>query len=109
MSNTATTLLSGIKEVDDPRHMDTHEAIRIATEDKNAYRHWADVNIVTPSTANSEFTVSVSGFNRTPIGYEVIKQDKAVNVYNGSTTWAKDTLYLKASVATASITVRVIG
>jgi len=109
MSNTATTILSGIKDVDDSRHMDLHETLRIATEEKNAFRHWADIRMTTPSTANTEFGVEITGFNRTPTGYVVIRKDKAADIYDGTTAWAENTLYLKCSVASATVTIRVIG
>jgi len=91
------------------RFLDILEEHRQGLEEFNAFRHWEDVVVTTPSGVDTEFTVTCLKLNRTPIGYFIVKKDKAVDVYIGASTWIKNKLYLKASVATAIITVRVIG
>lgn len=92
-----------------PRLQDILEQHRAKLEEGNAFAYFERVSVTTPSTINTEFTVTCSGLNRTPTYYMVIKKDKAVDVYTGSTAWAKNKLYLKATVASAAITILVTG
>lgn len=53
-------------------------------------------------SANTEDTIAHT-LGSTPIGYIVLKQDKASNVYEGGTAWTSTNIYLKqtgTSVAT---------
>lgn len=102
-------ILTGVKEVDDPRHLDIHEGLRNKLEHGNAFEYWEKVTVTTPSSANTEFTVTCTSLNRIPSAYFVIKKDKAVDVYTSTTTWTKNNLYLKATVGTAVITILVVG
>jgi hypothetical protein len=61
------------------------------------------MDILTPSPANTEFEVP-HGLLRKPIGYWVVRRDKAVTVYDSSTgSWTDKFLYLKADQASATI------
>ena len=53
--------------------------------------------------ANTEFTVSHS-LGAVPIGYLVIKIDKAGVVYDSGTTWTSTDIYLKCSASNANVT-----
>jgi len=64
------------------------------------------VEVTTPSSADTEFLVEAESFDRTPGGYQIAKKDRAVDVYTGDTAWSTNKLYLKATVASAVITVR---
>lgn len=103
------TSLSGVKDVDDPRVLDFLEALRRKLEEGNAFEYWEKVTVTTPSVSNTEFTVTCVSLNRTPQHYIVLNKNKAVDVYTGTTAWSKNKLYLKATVATATITLLVVG
>lgn len=63
----------------------------------------ANVNVVTPTVANTEFPV-LHRLGRKPTGYFVVRQDKAVRVYDSSVgSWTERLMYLKADVATATL------
>lgn len=40
-----------------------------------------------------------------PIGYIVVKQDKAASLYLGSTTWTNSNVYFKCNVASVAFTI----
>ena len=64
------------------------------------------IDVYTPG-ADTEFAVP-HGLGRKPIGYDVVRQDKACNVYDSSGgSWGFDTLYLKCDTANATIKLRV--
>ena len=100
-------LLAQTKEVNAPIHLDIHEEIRRGLEENNAFEYWEDVQLVTPATPGEEFAVKASFLNKTPNGYLVIKKSAAVDVYDGDTISARNLIYLKASIASVTITVRV--
>jgi hypothetical protein len=56
------------------------------------------------ASANTEDTVA-HGLGSVPIGYIVIKQDKASNVYEGGTAWTSSSIYLKQSGTSVATTV----
>lgn len=57
----------------------------------------------TPGTADTEFVI-VHGLQRVPIGYNVVRKDKACDVYDSSIgSWTSSLMYLKCSVATATV------
>ena len=64
------------------------------------------IDVYTP-LADVEFAVP-HGLGRKPMGYDVVRQDKACNVYDSSGgSWGDDTLFLKCDVANATIKLRV--
>jgi hypothetical protein len=64
------------------------------------------IDVYTPG-ADAEFAVP-HGLGRKPIGYDVVRQDKACNVYDSSGgSWGFDTLFLKCDVANCTIKLRV--
>ena len=64
------------------------------------------IDVYTPG-ADTEFAVP-HGLGRKPIGYDVVRQDKACNVYDSSGgSWGEDTLFLKCDAANATIKLRV--
>lgn len=56
--------------------------------------------------ANTEDAVPHK-LGRVPVGYIVVKQDKAGIVYDGGTSWTTANLYLKTSVASVAWTLMV--
>ena len=65
------------------------------------------VDVLTPSVADTEFAVP-HGLGRLAAGYDVVRRDKAVTVYDSNFgSWNTSLVLLKASVASASIKVRV--
>ena len=65
------------------------------------------IDVFTPSVADTEFTVP-HGLGRKPIGYEVVRRDKAAIVYDSSGgSWSDSTLYLKCNTASTTIKLRV--
>lgn len=65
------------------------------------------IDVLAPSAPNTEFPV-VHGLSRVPIGYDVVRKDRAVDVYDSSAgSWTDKLFFLKASVADASIKLRV--
>jgi hypothetical protein len=67
----------------------------------------ANKTATTPATPGEEFTVA-HGLKRVPIGWFVISKDKACDIYLGSTSATAENLYLKCSVASASVRLLVI-
>jgi len=62
------------------------------------------ISFTSSATVDAENTIS-HHLGRTPIGYDVEKRDKAGVVYNGTTAWTKDKIYLKVNVASVQITI----
>ena len=63
--------------------------------------------VTTPGTANTDFSIS-HNLGRVPVGYLVVTRDIAVTIYNGSGgigSWTTSTITLRASLASANITV----
>jgi hypothetical protein len=57
----------------------------------------------TPAIADTEFTV-IHGLKRVPIGYIVVRKDRACDVYDSSIgSWTGSLMYLKCNVAAASV------
>lgn len=54
-------------------------------------------------SANTEDTIPHT-IGSVPVGYIVLKQDKASNVYLGTTTWTSSSIYLKQSGTTVATT-----
>ena len=80
-----------------------HDAIN-----SNPYVEYEDITIQTPSGINTEFAVTLKNLDRKPVKFELVWKDKACDVYASSTTkWSKNLLYLKATVSSAIIVVRV--
>jgi len=109
MAHQNINLLTEVRAVNDPRNLDVLSEFNRQLFTENAFQYWMDVRVTTHATANTEFRVVADGLGRTPTGYLIIKKDKAVDVYTGATSWTTDKLYLKATVSSAIITVRVIG
>lgn len=64
------------------------------------------VDVICPPVANTEFAVP-HGLNRLPNGVVVIRKDRAVDVYDSSSgSWDETIIYLKATVASAQIRLR---
>jgi hypothetical protein len=63
------------------------------------------IDVYTPG-ADVEFAVP-HGLERKPIGYDVVRQDKACNVYDSSGgSWGYDIMYLKCDTANVTIKLR---
>lgn len=104
-----TSILSHIEKVNDPRHLDIHEQLRRKLEEGSIAEYWEIVDVTTPSSANTEFLVDCTPLNRTPSYYFIMKKDRAVDVYTGTTEWSKNKMYLKATVANAVIKLAVVA
>jgi hypothetical protein len=64
---------------------------------------WPVVGVITPGAINTEFAVT-HGLGRIPVGFHVVNKNKSVDIYQSTTPWTKTTIYLKASVITATVT-----
>lgn len=102
-------VLKGFDEANLVKLVDILREMREGLEEGNAFEYWEKIEVTTDPVANTEFLVKLSNLNRTPSFYIMIKKDKAVDVYTGTTAWSKDKLYLKATVASATITLLVVG
>lgn len=106
-----TELLSGVKNVNDTRHLDIHEQLRRRLEEGNIAEYWKIVDVTTPSSANTEFMVDCTPLNRTPVYYWILDKDRGVDVYRdeNATPSSKNKLYVKATVANAVIKLAVVA
>lgn len=57
----------------------------------------------TPGVINTEFAVS-HGLNRIPVGFHLINKSGSVDVYQSTTAWTKNKIFLKATVININIT-----
>lgn len=65
------------------------------------------IDVFTPATPDLEFAIP-HGLGRKPIGYDVVRKDKAAIVYDSSGgSWGENILYLKCNVASVTIKLRV--
>src|SRR3990167_6649315 len=103
------SVLANVKDVDDPRHMDIHNQLRRKLEEGALVEYWEIVEVTTPSSANTEFTVTCTTLNRTPSRFWIVDKDKAVDVYRSGTAAIKNKLYLKATVSSATISIAVVA
>lgn len=102
-------ILSNVEKVNDPRHLDIHNQLRRKLEEGALIEYWKVIDVTTPSSANTEFLVDCTPLNRTPSYYFILKKDRAVDVYTGTTAWSKNKMYLKATVANAVIKLAVVA
>lgn len=58
----------------------------------------------TSATPDAENTIAHT-LGAVPIGYIVLKQDKAGSLYSGTTTWTSTNIYLKSDIASVTFTV----
>lgn len=64
------------------------------------------IDVYTPG-ADTEFAVP-HGLGRKPIGYDVVRKDKAAHVYDSSGgSWGNNIMYLKCDVANVTIKLRI--
>ena len=54
-------------------------------------------------SANTEFVVAHT-LGAVPVGYLVLKQNKAGSIYDSGTTWTDTNIYLKGSAANMNVT-----
>lgn len=92
-----------------PRLQDILGQFRRKLEEGNIAEYWQIVEVTTPGSANTEFTVTCNALNRIPSYYYILKKNKAVDVYDSGTAAVKNKLYLKATVASATISIAVIA
>jgi hypothetical protein len=60
-----------------------------------------------PTGANVEFLVP-HGLERVPSGYEVVRKDRACDIYDSrADAWSETSMYVKSTVASAIFTLRV--
>jgi hypothetical protein len=62
------------------------------------------LTFTTSATPDAENTL-VHKLDAIPVGYIIVKQNKAGSLYTGTTSWTKSNLYLKCSVASVTYTV----
>lgn len=62
------------------------------------------ISFTSNGVANTEDTVPHT-LKRVPVGFFVIRQDKASIVYDGATAWTATDIYLKTNVATVALTI----
>lgn len=64
------------------------------------------LSVADSGNINTEFAVA-HVLKRVPVGYIVVKIDKAAIVYESGTAWTSTNIYLKASAANCALTVLV--
>jgi len=101
-----TSLLTDVTSVGDPRHIEMHEELRRALEEGNGFEYWEDYTTTTPSSPDVEFVAYLTKLNKVPTRFLVIDKDAAVDVYK-SRVGEKNKMFLKATVANVTITVRI--
>lgn len=77
-----------------------------ATNQDNIDGAWSG-NIVTPSVPGTNFVVEHK-LGRIPVGYWVMRKDRAVDVYDGTTTWDNQNISFRASVGDANVNIFII-
>jgi hypothetical protein len=61
------------------------------------------VDVVFPSVADTQVAIP-HGLQRRPIGYAVVRSDRAADIYDSSAgSWTVEVLYLKSNVANATV------
>jgi hypothetical protein len=61
------------------------------------------IDFLCPAVANTEFIVP-HGLGRVPVGYMIVREDRAANVYDSSVgSWSPTLAYFKCNVASTSI------
>jgi hypothetical protein len=65
------------------------------------------INVTTPAVANTDFTVDHNLF-RLPVGYILMRTDRAVDIYDGSLADTNMQITLKANAASAVIRLFII-
>ena len=60
--------------------------------------------LVTPGVVNTEFSIK-HGLGKKPVGYDVKRADNIGVVYDGTTPWTDQLIYLRCTVATQNITI----
>lgn len=65
------------------------------------------ITYTTNATPNTEDTVA-HALGSVPIGYIVVRQNKAASLYDSGTVWTSSSLFLKCSVASVLVTVFLI-
>jgi hypothetical protein len=61
-------------------------------------------DVTTHATPDTEFSIE-HGLGFIPVGFIVIRKDKAGDVYSGATVWNQENIFLKCTVASAAIRV----
>ena len=64
------------------------------------------VAVTTDGTPDTE-SAHTHTLKRVPIGYIVIKRDKAGVIYDGTTAWTDTTIYIRSNVASVAATIMV--
>jgi hypothetical protein len=64
------------------------------------------LSVADSGNADTEFTVAHT-LKRVPVGYIVIKINKAAAVYDSGTAWTATDIYLKANAANCALTILV--
>lgn len=72
----------------------------------NLNGNWSGSPFATPGAPDTEFAVT-HNLNRIPVGYWVVRQDKAASFYDSGTAWTTTKIFLKCSVATVTISIYV--
>lgn len=62
------------------------------------------ITYTTNASANTEDTVS-HNLASIPVGYLIVKQNKAGSIYDSGTSWTSSHLYLKGSASSMTVTI----
>lgn len=87
-------------------HKDIHREVERVIEG-NPYSEYEDIEVTITAGVNTEQRVNLVKLNRVPASYVVVKKDRACDIYSGTTTNVKNQLYIKSTVNSAVITLRV--
>lgn len=64
----------------------------------------AYIGALTTNATPGVETAIAHGLKRVPSGFLVIQKDKAAHIYNGSTAWTADNIYVRSDVASVTAT-----
>lgn len=65
------------------------------------------IDVFTPTVADTEIEIP-HGLGRKPVGYDIVRRDLACSVYDSSGgSWGNDVFYLKCSVGSVTLKIRV--
>ncbi len=85
-------------------------AISLQTRAKSGTNYAGNIDaeylaFTTPATPDTEFAIS-HHLKRVPEGYDVVRQNKAAALYDGTSAWTDTAVYLRCSVASTTFKIR---
>lgn len=80
----------------------------INNNDKSQNIAGAWASVTSPGTPNTEFAVT-HNLGHVPTGFDVKRKSASCDIYDGTTAWTDTQIFLKATVASVSLTLFILG